>query len=112
MKNRAIPYHKARPRLNARADVLKALAHPVRLFIAEELCQKEICVCELTKRIGMDMSTVSKHLSVLKNAGIIEDEKRGAWVFYCLKMPCLIKICDCVESALKNRALKNMELTQ
>ena len=58
-------------RHEARAQVFKALAHPSRLLIVDELMQSERCVCELTALVGSDMSTVSKHLSVLKAAGVV-----------------------------------------
>ncbi len=88
-------------KLNVKANVLKAVAHPSRLFIVEELAKKERCVCELTEMIGADMSTVSKHLTVLKQAGIVIDEKRGAMVFYRLRVPCLEKLFESVESVLE-----------
>ena len=66
----------------ARANIVKALAHPSRLFIVDMLNNQSRTVGELTEMIGADTSTVSKHLSVLKNAGIIEDEKKGTTVFY------------------------------
>jgi DNA-binding transcriptional ArsR family regulator len=87
-------------KLTIQANVLKAMAHPSRLCILEELAQKERCVCELTEMVGADMSTVSKHLTVLKQAGIVADEKRGAMVFYRLRVPCLGKLFDTVESVL------------
>jgi len=59
----------------ARAKIIKAMAHPSRLLIIEELSKRECCVTELTEMIGADTSTVSKHLSVLKNAGLVTDEK-------------------------------------
>lgn len=80
----------------ARAKVMKALAHPSRLFMVDELSKGERCVCELKELVGSDMSTVSKHLSVLKSAGIIADEKRGMQVFYRLKTPCVLRFFDCV----------------
>lgn len=83
--------------MNARAKVLKAIAHPSRLFMVEELAKQERCVCELTKMVGADMSTVSKHLTVLKNAGILADDKRGNMVFYRLRTPCLQRVFECVE---------------
>ena len=64
--------------VKARAAVYKALGHPTRLFIVEELSHGERCVCELTAMVGADVSTVSKHLSVLRGVGLVEDEKRGA----------------------------------
>jgi len=83
-------------RYNAQAKVHKALAHPTRVFIVEELSRQERCVCELTAMIGVEMPTVSRHLSVLKGAGIVEDEKRGAQVFYRLKTPCVMNFFRCV----------------
>lgn len=87
------------PELKHRATVFKALGHPTRLFIAEELGKGERCVCELTEMIGTDTSTVSRHLSVLRNAGIIKSEKRGLQVFYSLKTPCILDFSNCVQVA-------------
>jgi ArsR family transcriptional regulator len=91
---------------NAQAKVHKALAHPTRLFIVEELSRKERCVCELTDMIGVEMPTVSRHLSVLKGAGILEDEKRGTQVFYRLKTPCVMNFFRCV-SEVRHAAIKH-----
>ncbi|PLX78821.1 MAG: transcriptional regulator [Desulfuromonas sp.] len=96
--------------LDARAGVLKAMAHPTRLFIIEELEQAERCVCDLTKQIGADVSTVSKHLSVLKQAGIVVDDKRGNQVFYRLRVPCILNFFGCVESVLETNARDRSEL--
>ena len=85
----------------ARAQIIKALAHPTRLFVVDELSKGERCVCELTDMIGADISTVSKHLSVLKQAGIVEDEKRGLQVWYSLRVPCILNFFGCVEDVLK-----------
>jgi len=89
--------------LQARARVLKAMAHPTRLFIIEELEKTERCVCDLTAMIGADVSTVSKHLSVLKQAGIVFDDKRGNQVFYRLRVPCILNFFGCVESVLETQ---------
>ncbi len=98
-------------RYEARAQVIKALAHPARLLIVDELSQvEERCVCELTEMIGSDMSTVSRHLAVLKNAGLIVDQKRGQMVFYRLRVKCLLKFFECVESVLACRARDQHEL--
>ena len=90
--------------LEARARVLKAMAHPTRLFIVEELEKGERCVCELTAMIGADVSTVSKHLTVLKQAGIVADDKRGNQVFYRLQVPCLQKFFSCIETVILQQA--------
>ena len=62
----------------AKAEIIKALAHPTRLFIVAELSRGERCVNEFTDMIGVEMPTVSRHLSQLKSVGILEDEKRGS----------------------------------
>lgn len=90
--------------LEARALVLKAMAHPSRLFIVEELANAEQCVCDLTAMIGADVSTVSRNLSVLKQAGIVMDDKRGNQVFYRLQVPCILHFFGCVESVLESQA--------
>ncbi len=82
---------------------MKALAHSSRLFIVDDLSQGERCVCELTEMIGTDISTVSKHLSILKNVGIVENEKRGLQVFYRLRMTCVLNFFRCLESILAER---------
>ena len=101
---------KTKALFEAQAGVIKAMAHPTRLFIVDRLAQGEKCVCELTDMIGADVSTVSKHLSILKNAGIIRDEKRGTQVFYHLEMPCVLNFFSCVQSVIKSRAKEQMKL--
>ena len=96
----------------ARARVIKALAHPTRLFLVDELSRGERCVCKLTEMVGADMSTVSKHLAVLKAAGIAADEKRGSQVFYAIRCPCVLKFFECVETVLKTRARDQAALTR
>jgi DNA-binding transcriptional ArsR family regulator len=82
------------------AKVMKALAHPTRMFIIDELSRGERCVCELTEMIGSEMPTVSRHLSQLRVAGLVEDEKRGSKIFYRLRVPCCLSFLKCVESVL------------
>ncbi len=93
-----------------RANVVKALAHPTRLFIVDELSRQERCVCELTEMIGADTSTVSKHLTILKHAGIVKDEKRGTQVFYQLRCPCILNFFGCIEGVIQQNAQANMDL--
>ena len=99
-------------RYEARARIIKAMAHPSRLFIVDELSRQKRCVQELTEMIGADVSTVSKHLSVLKNAGIVQDEKRGAQVYYSLKVPCVLNFFSCVESVMKSSVEEQISLTE
>jgi ArsR family transcriptional regulator len=88
----------AQARYKNQARIIKALAHPTRLFIVDELSRGERCVCELTDMVGVEMPTVSRHLSLLRNAGILEDDKRGAQVFYRLRVPCVLNFFKCVEA--------------
>ena len=85
----------------ARARIAKALAHPSRLLILDALRQGELCVCELTPLVGADQSTVSKHLAVLRQAGLVDDHKKGAQAYYRLKCTCLEGFWQCLESILK-----------
>lgn len=84
------------------AALMKALAHPVRLFIIDQLKTKDCCVCELQEMIGYDMSTVSRHLAVLRNAGIINSRKHNNQVFYNLHFPCVLKIYECIVDAKRS----------
>jgi DNA-binding transcriptional ArsR family regulator len=101
---------KAKMRLEARAKIIKAMGHPTRLFIVEELSRQSHCVCELTDMIGADTSTVSKHLSILKAAGIVQDEKRGMQVWYQLKVPCILNFFGCIEQVMKSQAKEQIAL--
>jgi len=90
--------------LEAKAAVIKALAHPTRLFIAMELAKGERCVCELTEMVGDDVSTVSRHLSVMRTAGIVADRRVGTKVICWLRVPCLQGFLDCVDRVLEATA--------
>lgn len=88
----------------AQVQVLKALAHPTRLWMAEQLAKGERCVCEFVEVADVDFSTISKHLLVLKQAGIVEDEKRGKQVFYRLKVPCVLQFMHCIDAVIESQA--------
>lgn len=90
--------------------VIKAMAHPTRLFVVDKLSEGERSVGELQEMIGADMSTVSKHLSVLRTAGIIKDDKRANQVFYTLLCPCVLDFFICVESVLQSSATVTLDL--
>ncbi|MDD3095182.1 MAG: metalloregulator ArsR/SmtB family transcription factor [Candidatus Neomarinimicrobiota bacterium] len=89
-------------RLEYLAQIFKALSHPARLWIAESLLKQERCVHELVEELGLNFSTVSQHLSVLKQAGIIEDDKRGKNVYYRLKAVCVRSVIRCLEEGIAN----------
>jgi DNA-binding transcriptional ArsR family regulator len=88
-------------RLKARAEVIKAMAHPTRVHILDLLADGERCVCELHRDVGSDLSTVSRHLTVLKNAGLIADRREGTSIHYRLIAPCVTRFMGCVDSMLK-----------
>lgn len=91
-------------RCELRAHMFKALAHPMRIYILEKLRSKPWCVCELAAEVGIDKSAASKHLSQLKEAGLIDDEKRGTLVEYHLTAPCVLDLAGCAEGmVLLNR---------
>ena len=92
----------------ARARIIKALAHPARLLIVDELAKQALCVCDIRELVGSDLSTVSKHLSVLRNAGIVRDEKRGVQVYYDLRCPCVSDFFACAEKVLLTTAKDQM----
>ena len=99
------PYTPRSPQeYRAGADVFKALGHSSRLLIVDVLSHGERCVADLTELIGCDMSTVSNHLSILRNAGLIMDDRRGQQVFYRLTTPCVTKAFACMEEMRAARA--------
>jgi ArsR family transcriptional regulator len=87
-------------RVKAEAHIIKAMGHPSRLAMLHALAHGERCVCELQSLVGSDMSTVSKHLTVLKSAGLVDDRKQGLKVFYRLRVPCILDFMTCVEAVL------------
>lgn len=87
------------------AEFFKALGHPTRLWIVRQLADgKEHCVCEFVNEVGVDFSTISQHLSVLKQAGIVLDDKRGKSVFYTLSCTCLSTMLSCLDERLGKRS--------
>lgn len=80
-----------------RARVLAALSNPARLKMVVSLAQGEKCVCDMAAEVGLDMSTTSRHLVQLRQAGILEDERRGNMVFYKLKATCLPDFLQCLD---------------
>ena len=79
------------------ADFFKALGHPTRLWIAEQLMDGEHCVCEFVEAVGDEFPTISRHLSVLRDAGVVADEKRGKSVYYKLCCPCVANMLECLK---------------
>ena len=97
-----------RARYEVRANILKALGHPSRLFIVDQLAQGEHCVNELTELVGCDQSTISKHLSILKSVGLVRDVKKGNLVYYSLATICVTNFFSCVETVLQESAQRKL----
>jgi ArsR family transcriptional regulator len=90
--------------IQRKSEVFKALGHPTRLRIVEKLADGEQCVCDCLEMFDIDISTLSRHLSVLKNAGIIRDERRGKNIFYSLTCPCIVSMFECMEEVLSEKS--------
>lgn len=88
----------------AQARIMKALAHPTRLFLVDQLSNGPRCVGDLSAMVDADISTISKHLLVLKNAGVVADDRMGSQVFYTLRTPCVCSWQSCVEGVLEAEA--------
>jgi len=92
----------------SRARVIKALAHPTRIFMVELLSKNSLSVGELTQAVGADVSTVSKHLLQLKQAGILVDQKEGNRVLYSLFCPCIMEFIHCIDDVIYQDAEKGL----
>jgi ArsR family transcriptional regulator len=88
---------KLKSRAEDRSGVVKAMAHPTRLLVMESLMHGEKCVNDLTSMAGCDVTTLSKHLSVMKRAGLLVCEKRGLNVYYRIACPCFAEFFRCID---------------
>ena len=102
-KNKLFLYEK-------QAEVAKAMAQPFRIAIIDFLKDGEQCVCDIAKHIGAERSNVSRHLSVMVSAGILEYRKEGLKVIYSLKTPCILGFFECITGCLKEQAKENKKL--
>ena len=92
------------------AEIAKAIAHPLRIAIVDFLKDGEQCVCDIAEHIGSERSNVSRHLSVMVGAGVLEYHKEGLKVIYKLKTPCILDFFSCVTACLKQQAKDNEKL--
>jgi DNA-binding transcriptional ArsR family regulator len=83
------------------ADILKALGHPVRVLIVDALTAGDRCVCDLNALVSIDQSGFSRHLGILKRAGIVSDRREGMKVFYHLQTPCILKAFECAVEVVR-----------
>jgi ArsR family transcriptional regulator len=92
------------------AQVAQAIGHPLRLEIIDFLKDGEQCVCDIAEHIGAERSNVSRHLSVMVSAGVLEHHKEGLKVIYRLKCPCILDFFTCISGVLKQQARENKKL--
>ncbi|OHB73044.1 MAG: hypothetical protein A2Z25_06660 [Planctomycetes bacterium RBG_16_55_9] len=92
------------------AEVAKAIAHPLRIAIIDFLKNGEQCVCDIAGYVGSERSNVSRHLSVMVNAGVLEYRKEGLKVMYKLKCVCILDFFSCVTDVLRQQATENKRL--
>ena len=87
-----------------KADVLAAAGNHIRLAIIDFLRDGEQCVCDIANHVEAQRSNVSRHLTVLLKAGIVDQRKDGLKMIYSLKTPCILNFTRCVEGVLRERA--------
>jgi len=92
------------------AQITKAVAHPLRIAILDFLETGPQCVCDIAGHLGSERSNVSRHLSVMTNAGVLESRKEGLKVIYTLKTPCILDFFSCVTGVLRQQATENQRL--
>lgn len=92
------------------AEVVKAVAHPLRIAIIDFLRRGEKCVCDIAESIGSEQSNASRHLSVMVKAGVLEYRKEGLKVIYKLKCPCILDFFSCLRRVLKQQVKENAKL--
>lgn len=85
------------------AEVAKAIAHPLRLAIVDFLKDGEQCVCDIAEHVGSERSNVSRHLSVMVAAGVLQYRKEGLKVIYSLKCACIVDFFACITRVLRQQ---------
>ena len=88
-------------RYEMQAQIISALAHPIRVAIADLLKDGEVCVCEIAERIGAERSNTSRHLALMLKAGVVKTRKEGLQVFYSLRTPCILNFLSCATRTLE-----------
>ena len=96
--------------LKRQAEVFKALGHPGRMAIVHALGFGEVCACELAAAAGCAASTTSRHLTVLRHAGLIADERRGQQIFYRLTCPCVLSFAECINRVDAGEKVQSLQI--
>lgn len=93
-----------------KASILKALAHPTRIKIVEMLREGEKCVCEMLSLLQLEQPNISQHLTILRNHGVVQTEKRGLFIFYQLKNKKLGEILEILEEIILEEIKENQKV--
>ncbi|MHC4144262.1 MAG: ArsR/SmtB family transcription factor [Planctomycetota bacterium] len=99
-----------RLRYEKQAEIAKAIGHPLRIAIIDFLRDDEQCVCDIAQHVGSERSNVSRHLSVMVNAGLLGYRKEGLKVIYKLETPCVLDFLSCATRVLTHRAKDSEKL--
>ena len=91
--------------IEMKANILKGLAHPVRIAIAEMLDGREVCACEIAERFTIDRTSVSKHLALMTSLKILDSRREGPNIFYTLRMRCIVSILECIDGVIERGGL-------
>jgi ArsR family transcriptional regulator len=105
-----MPDSKKRLLFQKQAQVAQAIGHPLRLAIIDFLKDGPQCVCDIAEYIGSERSNVSRHLSLMVAAGVLEHRKEGLKVIYRLKCPCILEFFKCMSGLLKQQARESKKL--
>jgi ArsR family transcriptional regulator len=95
-----------------KADVLHAVAHPIRVAVVEALRAGEVCVCDLAEKVGAGRSNLSRHLAVMLRAGVVQARRDGLRMMYSLRTPCIARAIACATDAVRHRARAQAELLE
>ncbi|RIE10785.1 ArsR family transcriptional regulator [Candidatus Cryosericum hinesii] len=90
------------------AHMFKAMAHPLRVFLLTRLATRPWCVCELAAEAEVEKSVASKHLSLLKEAGLVDAMRIGTQIRYSLTVPCILDLASCAERCVLTNRKKSL----
>lgn len=92
------------------AEIIKAIAHPLRISVVHFLWAGPQCVCDIAEYVNSERSNVSKHLSIMTKAGILSYQKDGLNVIYTLKWPCIYEFLGCITGCLVQQHREDGEI--
>jgi DNA-binding transcriptional ArsR family regulator len=93
-----------------KADIIKAVGHPLRVAVVDFLKDGEKCVCDIAEHVGSERSNVSRHLAVMLKAGVLQCRKDGLQVYYGLRTPCILNFLNCAAQTLKHNVKEEAQM--